>query len=291
MNKQHGLKIGLFACGAIFILFTGCVSLMEKTGRALDGSSEKTIAVYKTEKNAAHAIEIREVRNRAGERSLLISPGGYPAMKLRGTIPGENGEFILTSLDYLAGSSQGWNEYRLDIIGSGKLIINATTATFSIQPEIDAVQISSGRIKRFDTRITGDEALSSLRNRRERITALAEWMNSVNEVNGVNGVENVPVMTDLKNFNKYWKPVLFPELVSKSKQPAGWNLESDQFARAEDIRWNTGYTERAFPEILREIRNSGTMLRDWEEAVDWIYIEYHWDKIMEILSMETVLYK
>jgi len=194
MNNQHGLKIGLLACGLIIFLFAGCVSLMEKTGRALDGSSEKTIAVYRTEKNAAHAIEIREVRNRAGERSLLISPGSYPAIKFRGAIPGENGEFYLTALDYLAGNSHGWNEYRLDIIGSGKLLTNSTTATFSIQPEIDAVQISSGRIRRFDTRIIGDEALTSLRNRRERITALAEWMNSV---------ENVPAITDLKNFDKY----------------------------------------------------------------------------------------
>jgi hypothetical protein len=43
--------------------------------------------------------------------------------------------------------------------------------------------------------------------------------------------------------------------------------------------------------MLREIRNSGTMLRDWEEALPWIFIECKWEKIMELLSRETILRK
>ena len=73
--------------------------------------------------------------------------------------------------------------------------------------------------------------------------------------------------------------------------PEGWERENDQWVKAEDIRWNTGYTERVFPEHLREIRNSGTLLRDWEEAVEWLYVEYEWDRLTEMLSGETVLYK
>jgi hypothetical protein len=46
-----------------------------------------------------------------------------------------------------------------------------------------------------------------------------------------------------------------------------------------------------FPEELREVRNSATMLRDWEEALDWIYNEYELDRIQETLAMETVLQK
>jgi len=100
-----------------------------------------------------------------------------------------------------------------------------------------------------------------------------------------------PKDMDIEKFEKYWKPVLFPELVSRKYRPAGWQQENDQWNRAESINWNKTYTERLFPEELWEIRNSGTMLRDWEEALDWIYNEYEWDRIQETLGVETVLTK
>jgi hypothetical protein len=258
---------------------------MEKSGQALDGSAfaEKTVAVYRTAKNAVPAMEIREVENKAGERSVIIMPGNYPAIKLRGSYPDENGEFHLTSLDYLGGNTSGWNEYRLEISGTGNMTPGVTSLSFSIYPEIETFQISSGKIRRFDTRITGPEALASLNNRYERIIAVTEWMK---------GYDNtMPEAADRKAFENYWEPVLFPELVSKRKRPADWQREGDQWNRAEDIRWNISYTERVFPELLREIRNSGTMLRDWEEAVEWLFVEYEWDRITEMFSQETVLNK
>jgi hypothetical protein len=271
------LCLSAFVCGFLPLL-GGCASLVEKTGRFLDGSSraEKKIAVYRTAQKDGNGMGIMEVRNKAGTNSVVITLEQFPSIKIRGSAPDEQGEFHLTSLDYLGGSPHGWNEYRLDLVAEGNLVLGETTATLSIPDEIIAVEISAGRIRRFDTRITGTEALTSLGNRRERILALAEWMKPPHDLNR-------------KDFEKYWKPVLFPELVSKKKGPQGWRQEGDTWARAEDIRWNTSYTERVFPEELWSIRNSGTMLRDWEEAFEWIYLEYSWNRITEILSQETVL--
>jgi hypothetical protein len=248
-------------------------------GRALDGSAfaEKKIAVYRTS-----GMELWEMRNKAGGNSLIIMLEKYPTMKLRASAPNEAGEFNLVSLDYLGGSPQGWNEFKLDLAGEGKFIVNGTTATISVQPEIEPIQISFARIKRYDTRLSGTEALTGLRNRHERIKAIAEWMN---------GLGTAPKDMNARKFEKYWKPILFPEIVLKKNQPSDWRREDDQWVRAESINWNKGYTERLFPEELREIRNSGTMLRDWEEALDWIYIEYEWGSIQEILSRETILQK
>jgi len=261
-----------------------CSSLVEKTGQALDGSAfaEKQTAVYRTARNAGEAMEIRETRNKAGESSLVITLRQFPAMKIRGTAPDGKGEFQLIAMDYRGGNVHGWNEYRLDLAGSGKFVLGETMAVFSVSDEIQAIGISSGSIRRYDTRVTGAEALSSLRNRHERILALAEWMKSR---------ENPPAFNNGDAFEEYWKPVLFPEMVSKKKRPANWRQKNDQRVRAEDIRWNTGYTERVFPEVLWAIRDSGTMLRDWEEAVEWIYIEYEWNHIRELLARETILNK
>ena len=259
-----------------------CSSLVEKTGQVLDGSAfaEKQTAVYRAARNDDEAMEIRETRNKAGESSFVITLRQFPAMKIRGTAPDDKGEFQLIALDYRGGNAHGWNEYRLDLAGSGNLVLGETTAAFSVSDEIQAIGISSGRIRRYDTRVTGTDALSSLRNRYERILALAKWMKSR---------ENPPAFNNGDAFEEYWKPVLFPETVSKKKRPANWRQENDQWARAESIRWNTGYTERVFPEVLWAIRNSGTMLRDWEEAVEWIYIEYEWSRIQELLARETIL--
>jgi hypothetical protein len=273
------MKKRLILCGLYLLFATGCVSLVEKAGRAIDGSafSEKKIAVYR-----ATGMELWEMRNKAGERSFIIKLNNYPTISLRGSAPNEQGEFNLVSLDYLGGSAQGWNEFRLDLSGEGRLVLSDTTAAISIQPEIETIQISSARIKRYDTRLSGDEALTGLRNRHERIKTIAQWM--INR-------DTASQRTDIKYFEKYWKPILFPEIVSKKKRPQEWQQADSQWNMAESIRWNKGYTERLFPEELREIRNSGTMLRDWEEALDWLYNEYEWPHIQEMLSRETVLVK
>jgi len=284
MNGARNVKFCCAVLCVIPLLLGSCISLVEKTGQTLDGSAfaEKQTAVYRTARNTGGTMEIRKMRNKTGESSVVITLEQFPAMKIRGAAPDDKGKFQLIALDYLGGNIYGWNEYRLDLAGSGILVLGETTAKLSVLDEIEAVGISSGRIRRYDTRITGTEALSSLRNRHERILTLAKWLRDR---------ESPPSFNDQETFEEYWKPVLFPETVSKKKRPALWRQENDQWVRAENIRWNTGYTERVFPEVLQAVRNSGTMLRDWEEAVEWIYIEYEWNHIRELLARETIFDK
>jgi hypothetical protein len=78
-------------------------------------------------------------------------------------------------------------------------------------------------------------------------------------------------------------------MVSKRKRPSGWKQEGDKLVMTDDIKWNTDYTQRLFPEELWPVRNSGTMLRDWEEALAWIYLEYEWKNIKDMLSNQIIL--
>ena len=275
----------LFPIIIIIILLSSCVSLMEKARQVLDGSAfaEEEIAYYSTgEKDKAAAdTDITVVQNKTGEQAIIIVLGKFPMMKLRGSAPDTNGNFYLNSLEYLSAGSYGWIEYSMEISGEGKLFLS-NSAILKVNKEIEMVQISSGRIKRYDTYISGSSALSGLRNQRERIISTVEWMSSL---------ENAPYEQTTDEFEKYWSPLLFPEIVSKKKKPSDWLREGDQFTRAEGINWNTSYTERIFPEELRPIRDSGTLLRDWEEALYWIYLEYKWERIGDILSHETVINK
>ena len=269
------------------VLCAGCLSLAEKAGRALDGAAfeEQILAVYHTDAVAPAVqvsvqMELRELQNKAGERSVGITLDRFPFVTLRGSAPDAKGGFYLTSLEYLSGSVAGWNEYAMDISGGGTLALGATQAVMKITDTPQAAEIARGRIHRYDTRITGTEALASLRNRRERLAALAEWMNSR---------EDAPTGLDRNGFEQYWKPLVLPEMVGSHERPEGWQQETDRWVRAEDIRWNTGYTERVFPEELWPVRNSGTLLRDWEEAPAWIYLTYEWERIGALLSRENTL--
>jgi hypothetical protein len=271
------LKTILF-CAAL-VLFSACVSLMEKAGKLIDGSAsaQKTTALYRSQDTG---VEISVVENKNKESALIIAAAKYPMMKIHASMPDEDGAFFPVSLVYLAGNLHGWNEYTLGLLGTGSLVPDENSCRLTID-EIEPVEITAGRIHRYDTRITGAQALTALRNRRERITALVEWMTALDGPDGNN----------IKAFEKYWKPFLFPEMVSKRKRPEGWLREGDIFKRAEDIRWNTSYTQRIFPEELWPVRDSATLLRDWEEALSWIYLEYEWKNIAGLLSREIILQK
>jgi hypothetical protein len=264
-----------------FLLFN-CI-IMEKAGQGLDGSvlKLKKLSVYESsdDNESQLEIEISVVQNKSKEKSIIITIEEFPMIKILGSFPDEEGAFFLTALEFLAGSTHGWNEYSLELMGTGKLKLE-DTVTLKIE-EIEAVQITKGRIHRYDTRLTGAEALAVLRNRRERILALSEWMSSLNLAKG----------RSINEFEEYWQPVLFPEMVSKKKKPDGWVQDTDKYQTADSIKWNTGYTERKFPEELWVIRNSGTLLRDWEEAVSWIYLEYEWENIVKLLSKENIFTK
>jgi hypothetical protein len=262
----------------------GCVNIVEKGGRVLDGSAfaEKTVGRYTARKDegAAANVEVRELIDKQGQRSLAISLEEFPALRFRGSAPGEGGGFYLTGLNYLGGNVSGWNEFTLELSGAGTFVKSEGAAALMFSAPPEPGQISSGKIRRDGNRIIGGEALISLRHRHERILALTEWMR---------GREGAPAYDNPDSFDAYWRPLLLPETVSKKKRPAEWKKENAQWVRAEDVKWNITYTESLLPEGLRILRDSGALLRDWEEAFQWICFEYAWERIGGSLSGEITM--
>ncbi|MFP3090204.1 hypothetical protein LQZ21_07735 [Treponema sp. TIM-1] len=289
-NKTRGKRgfspTSVFAAiiAGLVVLCSGCSSLVNLGGRALDGSAfrEKTLARYRgPAEEGLGQVEVREVRGKTGGSSLIISSGAMPALVFRGSIP-EAGEFHLISLGFLASHTTGWNEFTRELSGRGVFRVEGDQATLRLERPVDPLDISEGKIRQKDTRLIGEQALRALRNREERIAVLVQWMHSR---------EAVPVFAGQKSFERYWKPILFPELVSRKKRPPAWSEAGAVWTRAEDIRWNTSYTGILFPEELRMVRNSGTLLRDWEEAAAWIYLEYEWDRMIALWGEEIQLIK
>jgi hypothetical protein len=276
-------------------VFTGCVSLMEKTGRAADGSAfkEKTLAVFENPEAgyAEKGITVSRVRrNRDRGEYILIELAAFPTLKLRASTPDMYHRISLESLEFLAPNLSGWNEAERPLAGEGHFKDEWYYGFFFLTGSPEALDISGGRIRRNDERLTGEDALKALHNREERVKVITEWMHSwllEREERGVFSSQN--------EFAEFWEPVLFPELAPPKKRPAEWppagGRELSRRARGEDILWNLDYTDAVFSETLRPVRNTGTLLRDWEEAQAWIYIDFEWDSIVESLLQEIRLSK
>jgi hypothetical protein len=292
----------VFALLVLFLCAAGCSTVMQKTGELVDGSAfrEKKTAAYRTggkkqrrEKTPAlgsgKGILVEKGLRRNGEGFTAIRFEALPTLRLLGSEPDAEGNFSLASLEFLCPNLSGWNEFSRELSGSGVFRVRTAgtgeEAVLRLDGETELLDVAGGRIRRNSSRITGGEALSALRNRQERISVLTEWMKARADRKDDREYANQA------EFEKHWKPVLFPELVKAKARPPEWIAEGAVRVRGEDVGWNTAYTEAVFPEELRPARNSGTMLRDWEEAAAWIYLQYEWDRIMESLTHEIFLVK
>jgi hypothetical protein len=256
---------------ALALLCMACVGLVEQGARAVDGSlfAEKTLAVYQNT-----GIELRLTRARDNTEYLLMNLDAFPFITLR-AIPDESGRFQLVAFQFLSSNFDGWNEFTLDLAGSGVLSIVESEARLRIDALIP-VEISAGEILHNGARLSGETALSNLRNRAERISALAVWMHGI----------TAPVFRTQAAFEAYWKPLILPELTPAAERPVIWTRQNVVWKHAEDVAWNTTYTATMFPEALWTLRDSGAILRDWEEAATWIYFVYQETYIAEEFSKD-----
>jgi hypothetical protein len=281
---------------------------MEKTGRVLDGSAfaESTIAVYENPVAAYAGRGVRVSRKQAGEREyLLIEFESFPTLGIRASAPDLNHRIILESIEFLSPNRFGWNEFSRELSGEGRFMDDWYSAFLMLPEAPELLDISAGRIRRGDSRVAGNEALTALRNRQERIDALTAWMTAYLKERAafLPEFEAGRGFADQDAFEEFWEPVLFPEMVSAKKRPPEWTSATGgkqgrrqgRWQRGEDIRWSVDYTEALFPEEtaenLRPVRNSGTLLRDWEEALPWIFYQFEWDAIIVSLLQEIRLSK
>ncbi|MDR0375993.1 MAG: hypothetical protein LBH85_09805 [Treponema sp.] len=273
---------------ALFLLsfaFSGCLGLVEKAGRVVDGSafSVKTIARYRGKTVEAHEIRFKN-QDKQPEEGLLIMLDDFPFLQFSATQPDQNGLFFFTSLHYVGGTYSGWNEWTQTLAGSGAFRISGNTAYLDIDGSIKTGAFISAKILHNDDKRAGEEALASVRARADRIAALAEWMR-VFSGGHVNGQQ----FSDVKAFEAYWKPILFPELAPPGARPATYTETDAEWSQAESVRWNRTYTSSLLPEELCPVRDSGALLRDFEEAPSWLYCVYEWQSVEATLKENNLV--
>jgi len=181
MSKEQVTKIKFFSLSILFaFLLAGCSSMVHKSGEILEGSAGKELELARYRSDAKRRevkIELRELRRKDGTVVIEMSSSAWPGLTLRGSKPGGRGNFDLEEARILSSHVHGWNEFTLDI--QGKAVFDdpkKTGGVLYITGEAERFQISSGKIRLKSSYLSGTTALSALRNRRERILALTDWM-------------------------------------------------------------------------------------------------------------------
>jgi hypothetical protein len=273
MRVLPAVRAGAAAC-IVLLLFSGCLSAAEGAGRILEERFDYTVTRYR-----GPGCQVLE-RGGMGGHELNILIDAVPAAVLRASLPEGDGTFYLKSLEYLGGNFQGWVEFSAALSGGGAF--TAGDGVLRLTAPEEPALISGGKIRREGTVLAGEEALTALNNRYERIRALAEWMRRQDAPERAAG--------RVEDFEAYWKPLLLPELVPAKQRPRRYETGTAvRWAAAEQVRWNTSYTEQILPEELRPLRDSGTLKRDWEESRDWIFLVYAWDRIFHTLETSTII--
>ncbi|GMO22674.1 MAG: hypothetical protein Ta2B_01750 [Termitinemataceae bacterium] len=247
-------------------------NIVESGGTFLDTSS-KSIASIEKMKLENSGGEIRRLiqKNKA---YLEIKLDVLPYITLYGNEPDSAGHFEFTELKYLGGNPSGWNEFYMNISGTATLkngtLIIATAPVFGT--------ITKAAIRRNSSRLYSTRAVDEMKKRELRVSAITQWMKTQKGVN--------QEFTNIEDFQNYWMPILLPENTKAKNRPALFtqiqsSTAKDQYALAEEIKWNTLYTKTIFldDEELISLRDSGSLLRDWEEASPWFYFYYRWDKL------------
>ncbi|MDR0644010.1 MAG: hypothetical protein LBG05_03705 [Treponema sp.] len=253
----------------------GCIIITptEKAGQFIGRSLTENITAVYVGKDISLSMGEKSGKF-VGDKNITIEFDEFPGLQMWARLSSD-GSFVWTELYFLRGSPFGWNEFTQELTGNGGVKFTESFASVTAAAP-ERGQITSAKILHNGDKLQGAEALSSLYSRSERIYKLAEWMHTELKDAAVH-------FPNEEVFAAYWKPILLPEMVSAKKRPSTWT-STDDWAIAEDIKWNISYTKRIFVDDLRALRDSGALLRDWEEALPWLYFAYEWNYIQGLFS-------
>ncbi len=281
IKKNYFYKILL-----LFFIFISCSTLKEKY------KSERTYKIFKSSKKAESIFKIKIDKN--GKlfgvfASSLISPA-----KIIGDIvedDNQNITFYITSVRYLSNWPNGWTEGESK--ASGVIIFSKDENIWKafLKEEFEILEVISGSIRYREDYYREESGFEKVKNRMNRIIAVIEFLKNQEYVKlpdffGHAGLNS----TYGESFKKTSQPFLFPETIgfdklkTKNQLLVDYNIPIDQkgdLIIVDGLIWRKSYTDKFFPDILKEGRNSGALWRDYEEAIHLFFMLYNFDYYFE----------
>ena len=199
----------------------------------------------------------------------------------------ENGdiEFNIDSFYFLTNWVNGWTEGKYQAIG--KILFKKVDKGF--QPEVlekfEMGEIDKGEVRMSDDYYQDEKGLKPIKDRVDRIMAVCDFLKQQKNYPEFFGSALFKTQYGESFYNqtaKFLFPELFPDSVvySKTSNEYKTNDLSSDVKLADTIVWNKKYTQKNFPKDpidLQGIRNSGTIYKDYEEAIGLFVVFYNMD--------------
>jgi len=231
-------------------------------------------------------VLIEEYTDRSGELRAVMTSFFLPGIKIEGHMEyfPDGFEFTVTGASLFSNWSNGWTEAHYE--ASGIYTFQAddrSPGTFECE-ETDSFalwDITHGEVRYKDAFYRGNDGIWKVKNRIDRIQEISRWLKNSSRFSAIYGDFNketlysfafrndmeVFLFPELRNFDRLAKRAELPEEYYQFKEANDReNRDSYKKIKGNGINWVSDYTVAVFPEEFHDLRNSGTILRDFEEA-------------------------
>lgn len=197
-------------------------------------------------------------------------------------------ECFVSSLYFLTNWSNGWTEAEVEAFGQLSFKKDSSNSYRCSSLEgIELGEIKKGSIKFFDNYYFEDRARRSIKNKLDRINSMNNFVRDKIKIDYFVTLNKIG--TD--SYKKATYELFFPEFTLNSpyNNPA-YKVKSlkDETELSETILWNKNYTREVFPENLQTVRDSGSLLRDYEESSELFFMDYNMDYYIKHILPELI---
>lgn len=217
-------------------------------------------------------VEVRGRLTAASADAASVSAGA-PSTPIR-QVAGLVYEIELTELRYFGNWHRGWTEAEFQASGILSLSYEGDHWVGRIVETPEIGMVKRAKLRYMDSFLRDDQAAEAVQNRMERIGAAIDvwredcgsWFERPVKQGGLFNREK------RKSFSGTVGPVFFPEVYGYS--PGSWR--EGPMVHGDGRSWDTAYTKSRFPEQLWNVRDTGTLYRDWEEGLPLWYLTAQW---------------
>lgn len=184
----------------------------------------------------------------------------------------------LDTLEWFHNHPMGWTEGSFALWGTLRLIPEGTEWKVEVveKPWLDSV--SSGSIRYKDSIIGGSRGRDLLHRRWLRISTLSELFHEKLEQDHYEQLMIRKKDNSVHSFERDLGRFLLPEIYGYPDGIAA-AVNPEALFYAQHHEWDGLYTASILPEEWRELRNTGTLYRDFQEGLPLMWVYYNWDWI------------
>lgn len=192
----------------------------------------------------------------------------------------DDGSYIIyiDRLDWFNTWHDGYTKATFSMIGTLKFIQNGGIGFLSVVDNLSIEHVTEGKLNYRGVNLYGDQAVDQIQRRWDRIFTTVQFLDE--RLNSESFDQRKLLKNrqkgEITSFEDAMVRVLFPEVFEYIDSN---EMGSTNYIRGEGIFWDIDYSDNNIPDNLREIRNSGTLYRDYEESPEMFYLAYIWNSL------------